>query len=720
MDAFVTKINPSGSGLVYSTYLGGSAQDNANAIAVDSAGNVYITGLTQSTDFPTTPGAYQTTNKGGYGDAFVTKIDSSGAALGYSTYLGGSSQDEALGIAVDSSRNAYITGYAQSTDFPTTPGVYQTTSKGAWDVFVAKIGGRLMTVAKSGTGTGTVTSSLFGINCGPGCTNAQSSFGDGNIVTLTAAPAAGSYFAGWSGDCVSQALTCRVTMDATKNVTATFNPGPPPTTTWAKIYGNNQYVATGIQQTSDGGYVVGGYTLAGVGENDVWVLRLNSDGTIVWQKAYGGLNEDNSNFIQQTSDGGYIIGGRTQSFGPSGQNMWILKLNWDGTIGWQKTYDTAGIESARSVQETSDGGYVIAGSTGGTNSHVWILKLDVNGNASWQNTYGGPNIDNGIHIQQTSDGGYILGGSTYSFGVGSSDIWVLKLHSDGTIAWQKTYGGSLLDTLAYVQETSDGGFIVAGNTYSFGAGGSDIWIFKLDNVGTVRWQKTYGGSSEDYAFSIQQTSDGGYIVAGETCSFGANLGSYSDIWVLKLNSNGTIAWEKTYGSVDTYESSAWGPGISETSDGGYILAGHTGSFGGGVFILKLDSTGHISGCPSGLVWDSSAVVSDTSIIGNNTTVAPVAVSINVTSSDATVTTTDVTDDLVCTGIPCTYSILPTSDSYPAGGGGGFVSVIAPAGCNWTAASNDSWIIRTSGASGSGNGTVDYLVTINSGSPEPVR
>ena len=171
----------------------------------------------------------------------MTKINASGSALVYSTYLGGSGDDSGSGIAVDGSGNVYVTGDTDSTDFPTSNPI-QGANAGSYDAFVAKIGDRLLTLTKSGTGTGTVTSSLFGINCGPGCTNAQSTFGDGNVVTLTAAPNAGSYFAGWSGDCVSQALTCKVTMDAAKTVTATFTTTPPPVTTWAKTYGGTSMI----------------------------------------------------------------------------------------------------------------------------------------------------------------------------------------------------------------------------------------------------------------------------------------------------------------------------------------------------------------------------------------------------------------------------------------------------------------------------------------------
>ena len=170
----------------------------------------------------------------------------------------------------------------------------------------------------------------------------------------------------------------------------------------------------------------------------------------------------------------------------------------------------------------------------------------------WAKTYGGVNHDgwsvaNGsprTSVQQTIDRGYIVSSTTSSFGAGDEDVWVLKLESDGTIAWQKTYGGTGDDRANAIQQTVDGGYIVAGWTTNFGATNYDVWILKLDSGGAVTWQKRIGGFSDDQAYFIQQTSEGGYIVAGWTGSHG--LGSI-DIWIAKLNSNGTITWQKTYG-----------------------------------------------------------------------------------------------------------------------------------------------------------------------------
>jgi len=231
--------------------------------------------------------------------------------------------------------------------------------------------------------------------------------------------------------------------------------------------------------------------------------------------------------IQQTSDGGCVVAGyRAFSVGPPDEDyytdIWIVKFDNNGDISWQNTYDESKFDNADSIQQTADGGYIVAGDTHLSDGERPFLavKLDSGGNITWQKTYGGTFYDNAYSIQQTTEGGYIIAGSTQSFGV-SGDLWVLKLDNSGDITWQKTYGGSKFDNANSIQQTTDGGYILAGHTWSFGAGYRDFWVLKLDGSGNVTWQKTYGGTNSDYAYSIQQTSDNEYIIAGSTGSFGA-------------------------------------------------------------------------------------------------------------------------------------------------------------------------------------------------------
>ncbi len=199
---------------------------------------------------------------------------------------------------------------------------------------------------------------------------------------------------------------------------------------------------------------------------------------------------------------------------------------------WAKTYGGDSYDYAHSFQQTSDGGYIIAGNTSsfntGNDRDIWILKLSSDGEIEWQKTYGGSGREEAHFIQQTIDAGYIVAGSTDSFGAGESDIWFLKLSSAGDVEWQKAYGGDKNDSASFIQQRDDGGYIIVGHTESFGAGGADIWILRLSPAGEIEWQKAYGGSEDEEANSFQQTSDGGYIVAGRTESFGAGE---NDFWI---------------------------------------------------------------------------------------------------------------------------------------------------------------------------------------------
>ncbi len=409
---------------------------------------------------------------------------------------------------------------------------------------------------------------------------------------------------------------------------------------WAKTYGGaDEDFAYSIQQTTDGGYIVAGYTYSSGTGYDFWVLKLNSTGGIVWQRTYGGTYDDFAYSIQQTSDGGYIVAGYTGSFGAGSNDLWVLKLNSTGGIVWQRTYGGTGTDWAWSIRQTSDGGYVVAGYTdsfGAGSGDLWVLKLNSTGGIVWQNTYGGTTgLDIAYSIQQTTDGGYIVAGGTGSFGAGSGDLWVLKLNSTGGIVWQNAYGDTGDDPAFSIQQTSDGGYIVAGYTGSFGAGSNDLWVLKLNSTGGIVWQRTYGGTGNDGARSIQQTTDGGYIVAGYTGSFGAGS---NDLWVLKLDSAGGIVWQRTYGGTDDDAARS----IQQTSDGGYIVAGETYSFGlGGIcgegycsdfWVLKLNSDGTL-GCGFGVGTTSTAP---------STGVSGVATSATVTTPTPTVTTTAIT------------------------------------------------------------------------------
>jgi predicted secreted protein len=357
-----------------------------------------------------------------------------------------------------------------------------------------------------------------------------------------------------------------------------------------------------------------------------------------WFKTYGGTGNDSASFIQQTPDGGYIMAGDTTSFGAGNRDIWLLKLDGEGSATWQKTYGGTGREWIESIQQTPDGGYIVAGHTpsfGAGGGDAWIIKLDGSGNVTWQRTYGGTALDFAGSIRQTSDEGYIVAGYTESFGAGERDGWLFKLDGDGNVSWQKTYGGTGNDYAGSVLQTSDG-YIVVGQTESFGAGGGDAWIMKLNVSGNVAWQKTYGGTGYDSAWSVLQTSDG-YIVAGDTESFGAGG---RDAWLMKLDGSGNVTWQKTYGGAK-YDSNF---SIQKIQDGGYIMVGSTQSFGAGndddAWFFKLDENGSANSCPferisTAIVSDTAVTVTETAAITGTTSVTGVDTTIVPVDSDAT-------------------------------------------------------------------------------------
>jgi len=415
---------------------------------------------------------------------------------------------------------------------------------------------------------------------------------------------------------------------------------------WAYTYGGTEYdYATSIKLTSDGGYIATGFTESfGAGYRDFWLLKLYENGNVNWQKVYGGSGAEVPWDVNQTADGGYIVAGCTGSFGVGSDDLWIVKLDSEGHVVWEKSYGGPGSDCAASVRQTEDGGYIVAGGTssfGAGSSDFWLLKLDGSGNVTWEKAYGGTGYDYVTSLGQTSDKGYIMAGYTSSFGVTNSGMWIIKVDENGVITWQKTYGGTGYDYAESITQTQDGGYIVAGETTSFGAGNYDLWIIKLDENGVITWQKTYGGTGYDYASSIRQTQDGGYLVAGSTKSFGAGN---DDLLLIKLDNTGAVAWEKTYGGSGN-------DGIyfvNQVQDGTIIAAGGTDSFGAGnrdFWLLKLDPTGSIGSCPFEGI--STAIVSDTAVTAIDTNAVPITSTATVTNTTATVTDTTVSPNIVC-------------------------------------------------------------------------
>ena len=362
-----------------------------------------------------------------------------------------------------------------------------------------------------------------------------------------------------------------------------------PDTLWANTFGESATdMGTSVQQTSDGGYIVSGSTLSsGSGGYDVWLIKTDGGGIEEWNQTFGGSFWDMGESVQETSDGGYIVAGYKWSSTAGQPDVWLIKTDASGTEEWNQTFGGSSDDRGYSVQQTSEGGYIVAGytlSSGAGQSDVWLIKTDGSGTQEWTKTFGGSDSDEGYSVQQTYDGGYIVAGYTDSFGAGAGDIWLIKTDSSGIEEWNRTFGGSSDDRGCSVRQTADGGYIVVGKTESSGAGYSDVWLIKTDSSGIEEWNRTYGGIDWDFALSVVQTSDGGYIMVGDTYSSGAGAG---DIWLIKTDTSGSEEWNQTFGGSSAEE----GHSVAQTSDGGYIVAGYTESFGAGagdIWLIKTE------------------------------------------------------------------------------------------------------------------------------------
>ena len=364
---------------------------------------------------------------------------------------------------------------------------------------------------------------------------------------------------------------------------------------WARTYGGSKNeVGYSVQQTSDGGYIVAGQTESfGAGGTDFWVLKLSPNGSVEWERTYGGKKEDIAYCILQTSDGGYIVAGQTESFGAGSDDYLVLKLDQKGNIQWQNTYGGIYFDRALSICESNQGGYLVGGHTASFGAGVWdfwVLKLDTDGSLQWQNTYGGKETEYLRSVQQTDDGGYILAGTTATFFKGYLyNFWVVKIASDGIIEWERSIGGAESEWGHSIVQTDDGGYIVAGDKFISSDVAYDFWVLKLSADGKIQWQYTYGKEKQEIAYAIAQTEDSGYMVSGFTESSG--LGN-DDIWIMKLLEDGSVEWQRTFGGTQIDRARAMGL----TSDGGCIVAGETRSYGAGrndIWVMKLGTDGNI-------------------------------------------------------------------------------------------------------------------------------
>ncbi|MFC5270882.1 T9SS type A sorting domain-containing protein [Adhaeribacter terreus] len=399
-----------------------------------------------------------------------------------------------------------------------------------------------------------------------------------------------------------------------------------PAKIWDKTFGSTDidHLYAG-QQTKDGGYIIGGGSNSGIGgdksqphiggNSDFWIVKMDRFGNKQWDKTYGSLDSEGIWCIKQTKDGGYIIGGSTHDLPISGdktqsgyglEDYWILKLDSNGIKQWDRTYGGAHDDHFRSLGQTSDGGYILSGVSnsgiGGSKSQpnkgnlttwdYWVIKTDANGNKLWDKTIGGTGNEVFKELAVTADGGSILGGYSKSGmsgdksqpAKGNYDCWIVKLDSLGSKQWDKTYGGTNNDFLWRIKQTSAGNYIVGaysnsdanGDKSQPSKGAEDLWLLKLDPIGNKIWDKTYGTSLYDGIGDFVEDPTGGYLVSGYTVS-GINgdksqaaMGG-ADIWILKLDINGVKIWDQTYGGTDN----DWPTDIYVESNGSFLIAGES-------------------------------------------------------------------------------------------------------------------------------------------------
>ena len=359
--------------------------------------------------------------------------------------------------------------------------------------------------------------------------------------------------------------------------------------------GSKNESAQAVVHTTDGGYAILGHTQSMDGDvlnksnesYDYWMLKFDANNQLQWQKTYGGSDDDRGVDVIQTSDSGYAIIGKSKSNdlevseNAGFDDFWVSKLDSSGAIIWEYSFGFAGSDTPYSIIQTNDNGYLLSGvldvsasnGQGDRNSILsrhaggdyWVIKLNASGVKQWSNYYGGSFTDTAYDAIQTEDDGYIIIGSSDSDDVditnnrGSYDFWILKISANGTLVWEKSFGGSEIDEAHAISQATDGNYLIVGDTrsndldISQNNGAADLWIIKITPEGTLLWEKTLGGSSFDVGRSISKTQDNGFLISGSSRSTNGSLTSnkgQNDAWIVKINSSGNLEWQKTIGGSE--------------------------------------------------------------------------------------------------------------------------------------------------------------------------
>ena len=379
---------------------------------------------------------------------------------------------------------------------------------------------------------------------------------------------------------------------------------------WTKVFGSSDSEELGydVCQTADGGYILTGETESfGYGKEDVLLIKTNEHGVINWDAAFGGNRSDVGWSIEQTTDAGYVIAGFTTSCSMGFADGWVIKTNYLGEHQWNITIGDAGNDVFYDIKQTRDDGYIMAGETdsfGNGKDDMWLVKLNENGSMEWNKTFGGVENDVAYSVHQCADGGYIITGYTQSYGVGWRDIWTIKTDSMGNKLWDKTSGGVGHDIAWEIKQTRDGGYIIAGYTDSFDVEYQDMFLIRFDGSGNQLWTNTFGGSNNDRAYSVKQTNDNGFILCGTTSVMKDSDWNY-DFCIIKTDDFGNQQWSKTFGD----DGDDVGRSIQLTDDSGYISTGYTHRFTNAgnpnVYLIKLSNQNKPPETPDKPVGDST-------------------------------------------------------------------------------------------------------------------
>ncbi len=346
---------------------------------------------------------------------------------------------------------------------------------------------------------------------------------------------------------------------------------------WVRaIGGSNGDVGRGIAQLSTGEYLVAGVTQSfGAGQDDAFIIKLNSLGLILWSRAYGGNARDGAYDLIETSDGNYIFAGFTRSMGPGQSDVFVSKIAPDGTIIWASAVGTATLnEIANAVYECSDGSILIAGiRTVGAQDEALVAKLNSTGGLIWMRAIQGLNDDEAWDIVEALDGNYIVTGLTNTWGAGGDDAFIAKFDPSGNLIWMKVFGGGSTERGTSITNLADGGFMVGGLVESWGNGSRDMMITKFDVNGNWQWSNAIGGPNYDEGIAVDQTTDGGYAMVGNR----QDPGNAWSVVSAKLDPSGGFLWGNYVGGPN-FEN---GWGITATTDGGYAWVGESNSWGVG-------------------------------------------------------------------------------------------------------------------------------------------